>query len=354
MSAPAKLTKKQKKGIAFRERKTGKGSKDGVHRSEDNDVPVMEDQDAAILEGPSVEVVKVVEGKKSKSAANVPGGDNKAKGKRKADAETEDTDAGKPKKRKRGDTDEVDDAGPAEEKPPTKRKKPVAGAGEPGQDKKVATKAKNDGKQRFILFVGNLKYTTSLAAITKHFAACDPPPTIRLLTPKSIAGKPAHKSKGCAFLEFTHRNALQQALKLHQSDLDGRMINVELTAGGGGKGEGRLEKVRERNKQLLEQRVRSLGAHDIPFANTFVMQKEKIEKLAASDATAIPTMPDRPQRYSATSGIEHAPTTPRTWTVGDVDDGETHRGGRKHAKRPSKSKSSGKTWGTGVNAIPVG
>ena len=33
------------------------------------------------------------------------------------------------------------------------------------------------------------------------------------------------------------------------------MINVELTAGGGGKGGTRLAKVRERNKALLVQRV---------------------------------------------------------------------------------------------------
>jgi nucleolar protein 6 len=85
----------------------------------------------------------------------------------------------------------------------------------------------------------------------------DPPPTVRLLTPKSspVAGKPSRKSKGCAFLEFSHRNALQQALKLHQSDLDGRMINVELTAGGGGSSENRLTKLRRRNKELLGQRV---------------------------------------------------------------------------------------------------
>jgi len=75
-----------------------------------------------------------------------------------------------------------------------------------------------------------------------------------------MPGQPAQrpKSKGCAFLEFTHRNALQQGLKLHQSMLDGRMVNVELTAGGGGKSESRLKKVRERNKALLGQRVGSL------------------------------------------------------------------------------------------------
>lgn len=88
----------------------------------------------------------------------------------------------------------------------------------------------------------------------------DPPPTIRLLTPKvTRAGVPAatkSKSKGCAFLEFSTRHALQVALRLHQSELDGRRINVELTAGGGGKSDARLAKVKARNKDLAAQRVR--------------------------------------------------------------------------------------------------
>lgn len=65
-----------------------------------------------------------------------------------------------------------------------------------------------------------------------------------------------NKSKGCAFVEFSHRNALQQGLKLHQSELEGRRINVELTVGGGGKSDTRLGKLKERNKGLFEQRVR--------------------------------------------------------------------------------------------------
>jgi nucleolar protein 6 len=130
---------------------------------------------------------------------------------------------------------------------------------------------------RSLFVLGNLKYTTSHDTIKEHFAACgmflrnlvysyiwneslDPPPTIRLLTPKqSATGKPTIKSKGCAFLEFSHRNALQQALKLHQSEVEGRRINVELTAGGGGKGESRLSKVKERNKELDGQRVGKLS-----------------------------------------------------------------------------------------------
>jgi len=77
-----------------------------------------------------------------------------------------------------------------------------------------------------------------------------------LLTPKAKPGLPnTAKSRGCAFLEFTSKTGLQQALKLHQSLLDGRMINVELTAGGGGKSDARIQKVKERNKELLSQRV---------------------------------------------------------------------------------------------------
>ena len=36
------------------------------------------------------------------------------------------------------------------------------------------------------------------------------------------------------------------------------MINVELTAGGGGKGEARMVKLQERNKHLYSQRVRGI------------------------------------------------------------------------------------------------
>lgn len=56
-------------------------------------------------------------------------------------------------------------------------------------------------------------------------------------------------------MEFKHRGALQQGLKLHHSQLDGRQINVELTAGGGGKGLARMKKLKERNKELDVQRV---------------------------------------------------------------------------------------------------
>jgi len=63
-------------------------------------------------------------------------------------------------------------------------------------------------------------------------------------------------SRGIAFLEFPNATLLQQALKLHHTDLDGRRINVELTVGGGGSGTARKEKLDARKGRMTEQRDR--------------------------------------------------------------------------------------------------
>ncbi|KAI0275336.1 hypothetical protein BC834DRAFT_965730 [Gloeopeniophorella convolvens] len=193
---------------------------------------------------------------------------------------------------------------------------------------------KGKGGQRYILFIGNLKYTTTRDAIQAHFnAVCDPAPTVRLLTPKHAATK----SKGCAFLEFAARGALQAALRLHQSTLDGRRINVELTAGGGGKGGARVAKVQARNKELAAQRTK---------------RAQKMSKGEGAGGGEAP-VPVQAQRFSTTSGEGAVPRTKRTWTVGGADDGgAVHRGGKKAKKARGAARA--KSWGTGVNALPVG
>ncbi|TDL28224.1 hypothetical protein BD410DRAFT_712974 [Rickenella mellea] len=310
MSESQKLTKKQKKGLVFRQKK-GK-SKEG--RDDNLDVPVVENLD----------VIESVELSQPDHPPEISA---------KATAEP----AAAAKKRKIDDIHAglVDAAG----KELSKRKKQKKDAEDSATDDKQhdGVDTRKSGQQstttsRFILFVGNLKYTTSKEAILQHFAACDPPPTVRLLTPKSGS---TSKSKGCAFLEFTHRNALQQGLKLHQSELEGRRINVELTAGGGGKSETRINKVKERNRQLAVQRKT-------------VMQKKQ-----SKDGVDEPVV-ERPQRHSRTSGLEEIPLKKRTWTVGDADDHEKHRGGKKHAKGSKTNGRKTKDWSTGVNAIPVG
>ncbi|KAJ7246280.1 hypothetical protein B0H12DRAFT_1021281 [Mycena haematopus] len=327
MNAPQKLTKKQKKGIAFRDRKGSKSrSHGGPAGMEDNEVPVLEVQDFV---GDEVDSLAL----EVRTTQATPA-DQKSKALRKGKEKAVDSvTPPAQKKRKRDHAAEDGGENAAEEGQDGKVEgpKPKKVKGSPGDS---AKETKTQVTQRFILFVGNLKYTTTAEAIKAHFAACDPPPTVRLRTPKpSAAGKPVNKSKGCAFVEFSHRNALQQGLKLHQSELEGRRINVELTVGGGGKSDTRLNKLKERNKGLFEQR------------------KDRVEKLAKNDPTMSSVL-DQPQRFSATSGLEQVQSKRRTWTVGDEEDDETHRGGKKHTKARGRGK--GKQWGTGVNAIPVG
>ncbi|KAJ7170112.1 hypothetical protein C8R46DRAFT_223832 [Mycena filopes] len=331
MSSAPKLTKKQKKGLAFRDRKGAKSRGNGAESTglDDNEVPVLEVQDLADVEADShtVELAKKQDapGNSKAKGKEVSKGKGKEKAKEAVPPPT-------PKKRKReqgavdGEGEGAEQAKEGEVEGP-KRKKAKGTAGAAGD----AAAKKAEVKQRFILFVGNLKYTTTAEALKVHFAACDPPPTVRLRTPKPTPGKPANKSKGCAFVEFSHRNALQQGLKLHQSELEGRRINVELTVGGGGKSGARTDKLKERNKGLFDER------------------KERIEKLAKGDPS-MSAVPDLPQRFSATSGLEQVQSKRRTWTVGDEGDEETHRGGKKH----QKARPHGRQWGTGVNAIPVG
>jgi nucleolar protein 6 len=186
----------------------------------------------------------------------------------------------------------------------------------------------------------------------------DPPPTIRLLTPKPKPGAPppskAIKSKGCAFLEFTSKAALQQGLRLHQSVLDGRKINVELTAGGGGNSEARLTKLKQRNKELHGQRVSLLPPSAGHSLIIFLSQEKKVEKQKDAKKDEDIASLTASKRYSATSGVEQAPANKRTWTVGDAVDDSTHRGGVKHTKKDRKRGGRSKAQVTGMNAIPVG
>ena len=123
---------------------------------------------------------------------------------------------------------------------------------------------------------------------------------------------------------------------------------MELTAGGGGKGESRLAKVRERNKALIGQRVNFFFLWFFISFSLAVLQEKRLEKEVPEEVSS---RPQKPQRFSMTSGMVQKPATRKTWTVGDVEDAQSHRGGERHRK---KSKSKSKSWGTGVNAIPVG
>jgi nucleolar protein 6 len=252
---PQKLTKRQKKSLVFRQR----------GKSKNYDVPVFESLETAHTRPHAVEGNVEVSETASASFEDLDVEMERGMAEDFAERQQGVTEIKGSRKRKRRDIDVESHERPQKDQ----------GMGGDSSKRRKVTEDKREMKarQRFILFVGtssvsnpwfpllsyyfpgNLKYTTSVEALKTHFSSCDSLPTIRLLKPKSTT---TTKSKGYAFLEFADRNSLQQALKLHHSELEGRKINVELTAGGGGKGEKRLQKVKERNKQLHGQRVTSL------------------------------------------------------------------------------------------------
>lgn len=138
-------------------------------------------------------------------------------------------DKAKPAKRLADDSDE----------PPAKKRKTRRGK---------KGKGVNGGKgPRFILFVGNLPYDITQEQLQKHFKSCKPD-RIRI-----------RQDKGIAFMEFDNdtkeiQHKMGLALALHHSTLNNRKINVELTVGGGGNSEARVNKLKEKNDKSREQR----------------------------------------------------------------------------------------------------
>lgn len=151
---PPKLTKKQKKGIAFWERRTIKEKrKDGPSVGEipSHEVPIAEDQDLAEMEDDDVEIQKV-ESKKSGIRNKDKG---TCRGKDDESAEYIGVEAGdkfveKPKKRKRSEEGRTDES----TKPRKKR-----------NVDQVAKNGQATEKQRFILFVGETIILSSLIVL---------------------------------------------------------------------------------------------------------------------------------------------------------------------------------------------
>ncbi len=173
---------------------------------------------------------------------------------------------------------------------------------------------------RFILFIGNLPYAATIDSITTHFSALQPF-TVRHSTDKNTG-----RSKGFAFLEFENYDRMKTCLKLYhhsifdpetqvpeKEDVDpdstftkrkkssrpqkeetnndkprsknARKINVELTAGGGGKGKYRKGKIEEKNKKLTEERERRYAKEAAEKAKTEHKTKERPATGANADGS---------------------------------------------------------------------
>ncbi|KAL9541877.1 hypothetical protein MBANPS3_008891 [Mucor bainieri] len=206
MAAEKKLSKREKKAEAFKKRAKK------PQFSEDMAVPASDE----IPETPVVE-----EEKKTKKEEPV------------ADAA-----ATAAPKRKAGESIDVPAEGSTDE--PHKKKN------------RRSKKSSNMEGSRYIVFVGNLPYTTTKEDLEKHFESAGGIKSVRLLTDKAT-GKP----KGFAFMEFENSKDLNKALAFHHTFFKKRQINVELTAGGGGsKSDARKEKLKIKNERLTEERTK--------------------------------------------------------------------------------------------------
>lgn len=129
-----------------------------------------------------------------------------------------------------------------DEAPAKKKRKTRRGRGGKGRDQ---SKKSN----RFIVFVGGLPKDITATELQAHFKSSSPD-HLRI-----------RADKGIAFLEFDaekDKHNIQRrmdiALLQHRTTLKDKKINVELTVGGGGNSGDRLEKLKNKNVKLDEER----------------------------------------------------------------------------------------------------
>ncbi|CEP64645.1 Nop6p LALA0_S12e03642g [Lachancea lanzarotensis] len=151
--------------------------------------------------------------------------------------------------------------------------------------KKRKTRRGKGGKgkkgNRFLIFVGNLPKGVTKVDIQAHFKSSSPD-EIRVRPDKNIA-----------FLEFDAdkdqkniQSRMDVALLQHKTEMQGRKINVELTVGGGGNSQARLEKLKAKNLKMDDERK-------VRTTKMIQDSKAKASKDVQSDGVSSGVHPDR-------------------------------------------------------------
>ncbi|SCU87266.1 LADA_0E02960g1_1 [Lachancea dasiensis] len=152
--------------------------------------------------------------------------------------------------------DEKEDQKPAKRKienvqDSVDEKAPADGEDEPRKKRKTRRGKGGKGKKgnRFLIFVGNLPKGVTSVDLQAHFKS-SAPDEIRVRPDKNIA-----------FLEFDAekdqkniQSRMDVALMQNKTEMKGRKINVELTVGGGGNSQVRLEKLKNKNMKMDDER----------------------------------------------------------------------------------------------------
>merc|ERR1711972_171435 len=99
-----------------------------------------------------------------------------------------------------------------------------------GKGKSKGKDSKGKGNKEFEVFVGGLPFSATEEAVKEKFADCGEIANFRM--PLNDEGKP----RGIAFVEFKDKDACDNALKLNESEMDGRSLSVKMSGDGKGKG----------------------------------------------------------------------------------------------------------------------
>jgi len=101
-----------------------------------------------------------------------------------------------------------------------------------------------------VAFVGQLSYETSGERLRDFLKSRGVAARVRLLTAED------GRSRGMAFVECESAEALHACVALHHSQLDGRRINVEKSAGGGkSRRQTRIQDTRQKQRKIVETTV---------------------------------------------------------------------------------------------------
>jgi nucleolar protein 6 len=157
-----------------------------------------------------------------------------------------------------------------EEKKPVQKKHKKRKTEQEGEDGKPA----NVKSIHLTLFVGQLPYRATEAMVRKHFSEAG---DIKL---RMLTDKKTKRFKGTAFIEVKDSKALGAALSRHHTLLQGRRINVELTASGGGnKSENRRNKIdllRKKQSNVQVEKTKALIQKHIDGPE-YKLQKDDVD-----------------------------------------------------------------------------
>lgn len=100
-------------------------------------------------------------------------------------------------------------------------------------------------KKRFVLFVGNISFSSTVEDVKKHFLT-----KVSAVTDVRIpTDKDSKKSRGFAYVELSNQTDYEKALSLHNTFINGRKINVQYSASGNKNAQKKKEVV-VKNKKL--------------------------------------------------------------------------------------------------------